>query len=108
MPDKFAHQCVRFMLAQYRDESADFDFILALEQLTGMDFVPQTSNTESLCYAQSPDLRPEYKTSFTTTDLWTYVANHANPRNADINAHLKTIFPKSKQQFWETVNHMNI
>ena len=91
------------MLAEYRKPDAKFDFISALETLTGMDFVSQISHTESLCYANSQAVRPEYKTSFTTTDLWTYVAHHASPQNADINTHLKSILPKTKQQFCNTV-----
>lgn len=98
-------QCIHFMLEEYRKPDAEFDFISALEALTGMDFVSQTSHTESLCYANSQAVRPEYKTSFTTADLWAYVVHHSSPQNADINTHLKTIFPQTKQQFWQALKY---
>jgi len=98
-------QCVHHMLAEYRKPDAEFDFISALETQTGMDFLDEKFKPESLCYAHSPEVRDAYKTSFSTADLWTYVAHHASPQNADINAHLKTIFPQSKQQFWQTIKY---
>ncbi|MCX7543904.1 hypothetical protein [Marinicella gelatinilytica] len=101
MSNNFAEQCVRHMLAQYRNESADFDFIRELEQATDMVFLANTTDTESLCYAHNTNLRAEYKTTFTTVDLWNYINNKPIPKSPDINAHLKTILPKTKQQFWK-------
>lgn len=100
MSKNFAEQCVRYILAQYRNESADFDFIRELEQSTDMVFLANTTDTESLCYANSQAVRPEYKINFTPADLWNYISNQQNHQNADINAYLKSILPKNKQQFW--------
>src|SRR5688572_20032330 len=108
MSDLSAEVIVRAMLSIYHKNGTGFDFIRALEKRTGMSFTHEVSDPENLCYANSQAVRPEYKTSFTSADLWAYVVHHSSPQNADIIAHLTTIFPKSKQQFWETVNHMNI
>lgn len=107
MSNNFAEHCVRHMLARYQIKSPDFDFIRELELVTDMAFLTNTTDTESLCYAHSPKVRAEYKTSFTPADLWNYINNHPNPQSTDINTYLKSILPKTKQQFWQITQHNN-
>ena len=100
MPDLSAEEVIRAMMRIYDKDSAGFDFIRALEQRTGMSFTHDTSDPENLCYANSQAVRPEYKINFTPADLWNYISNQQNHQKADINAYLKSIRPKTKQQFW--------
>lgn len=102
MSDLSAEEIVRVMIRIYEKNSEGFDFIRALEQGTGMSFTHKTSDPKNLCYATSQAVRPEYKTIFTPADLWNYINNHPSPKSTDINAYLKTILPKTKQQFWKS------
>ena len=103
MPDISAEEIVRAMIRIYDKDSPGFDFIRALEQRTGMSFAHETSDSENLCYATSQAVRPEYKTIFTPADVYNYITNHPIPLNTNLNTHLKSILPKTKQQFWNTV-----
>lgn len=99
MSNMSAEEIVRTMLRIYHNDATGFDFIRVLEQHTGMAFINEPSDPESLCYANSQAVRPEYKTSFTTADLWNYITNHPSQQSTD----LKSMLPKNKQQFWQTV-----
>ncbi len=105
MPDLSAEEIVRAMIRIYEKDSEGFDFIHTLEQRTGMSFTHETSYPENLCYATSQAVRPEYKTTFTPADVYNYINNHPTPPNTNLNTHLKSILPKTSQQFWKIIHN---
>lgn len=87
-------------------------FIQQLEKILGLAYIPETPAKGRVCFAESEELRPEFKTTFTAQDLKGYLFAVTNfehrfetglsDKNAD-----GFRFPKNAEVFWEMVDEGN-
>lgn len=87
-------------------------FAHKLEKILGLAYIPGTSAEGSVCFAESEELRPEFKTTFTAQNLKDYLFAVKNfehrfetgllEKNAD-----GPRFPKNAEVFWEMVDAGN-
>ncbi|WP_339609222.1 hypothetical protein [uncultured Roseivirga sp.] len=68
----------------------------------GLTFRPDNpEGSSNVCFAESEELRPEFRSSYTSTDLIHYIyADLANAEQTDL---MNITYPKNTAQFWALV-----
>ncbi|WP_339700646.1 hypothetical protein [uncultured Roseivirga sp.] len=68
----------------------------------GLTFRPDNPEGSSIvCFAESEELRPEFRSSYTSTDLIHYI--YADLTNAEQTDLMNITYPKNTAQFWALV-----
>tara|TARA_R110001599_G_scaffold184247_4_gene377744 strand:- start:261 stop:581 length:321 start_codon:yes stop_codon:yes gene_type:complete len=57
--------------------------------------------SSNVCFAESEELRPEFRNSYTSTDLVNYI--HADLNNAEQPDLMKITYPENTAVFWDLV-----
>tara|TARA_R110001592_G_scaffold16998_7_gene72115 strand:+ start:2610 stop:2957 length:348 start_codon:yes stop_codon:yes gene_type:complete len=63
--------------------------------------VDNPDSGSNVCFAESEELRSEFRNSYTSTDLVNYI--YADLNNAEQSDLMKITFPKSTAEFWALV-----
>lgn len=89
------------------EEVINIEIINQMANTLGLLFINQKVGAGNVCFANSQDLRPEFKQSFTLTDVLDYSAAVLHTKiyhraNKDIDF-VKIPFPKDAAFFWKLV-----
>lgn len=87
------------------EEVINIEIINQLADVLGLLFINQKEGAGNVCFANSQDLRPEFKQSFTLTDVLDYSAAflhskvyHRSDKDKDF---VKIPFPQDAAFFWK-------
>jgi len=73
--------------------------IAQFEEATSLTFIKDNVSEGNVCYADNPDLRPDYKTTFRKIDVENCILGLTqSQKNGDL------IVPKDAETFWEIVD----
>jgi len=70
--------------------------ISQLEKATGLTFVSDEASKGNVCFADNPNLRPEFKSTFRKADIENYLLGLAHSQNI--------IEIKDAETFWKIVD----
>jgi len=68
--------------------------ISRFEKATGLTFIDENEANGDVCFANNPDLRSDFKTTFTKRDIKKYILGLSKRKNI--------IVPKDAKSFWKT------
>lgn len=91
-------------------QNLNSEIINAFAQKLGLTFVPEKEPEGNVCFINSPEVRDDFKTTFTPIDLLDYFyavlhsANNSSKYNDFIKIDLQGVpFPKNTTAFWQLV-----
>ena len=84
------------------------ELLLQLEQLLGLQFVSAQKKRISVCYAQSPETRIDFRIEFSEIDILWYVYSFLNSEDIPLYyaaslPKFEIPFPKNSDDFWARV-----
>ncbi|GGW35694.1 type ISP restriction/modification enzyme [Arenibacter certesii] len=95
------------------EDSINLNLLYYIEQLgnkLGLTYLTQEETESNVCFVNSPDLRDDYKTSFSSKDIldFSYAVLHSEPYREKYLAYLENDFlqlpyPKDSGVFWRLV-----
>jgi hypothetical protein len=95
-----------------KDNPIKLELIQKLEKILNLAYVSETASEGRVCFAESEELRSEFKTIFTAQNLQDYLfalKNLENRFEADLSERNNEgfRFPKNAEVFWKMVEDGN-
>jgi len=72
--------------------------IVQFERVTGLTFISDDTSEGNVCFANNPELRPEFKSTFRKSDIKNYLLGLSQSKKKQ-----KITLPKDAQTFWKIV-----
>jgi len=80
------------------------EIIEIFSEKLGLLYIPESTAEGRVCFAASPDVRPEYKDTFALVDLQDYVLGFIQEKGECINSNAITVaYPINPSVFWQSV-----